>query len=464
MCRRRSLALATALSTLAAAQDAVDARTVQTPFGPVTVRHDRPEFDAPKVTLWACYADDAGALADHRQYLQELVVRWRERGVAVAVALADPAAAKRVAAADPDFVVGTTSGAAGGATFALCRGVADAVFRTDTLDGVADAVQRVLADEDVDALPRDHALLEGTLAGVADGGEFGDQVEQSLRAFPRSGRAHACAVLYHWWCKGDLDAAAKAVHDGVAALATETVPMTMFADLVLRGDRNDPEIPRQLAVAMAPAAATAPDGAFTQLVYLRALLRAGQDRLAGRLAATLPKRLAGDPRHLLVFAETLMEAGTPAAHRDAAMRAIRDAEAALAEASGLDDRWVWAARHKVLWRCDDHEAAAKLMADYRERNVSNYGLNNDAWYLIVRPETMGRFDTLALAQAEEMLRVEGANIDYGSKDTVALAMFVNGRVDRAVELQTEATDASGNQATYVGRLTRFRNTQALRRK
>src|SRR5262249_53239840 len=90
-------------------------------------------------------------------------------------------------------------------------------------------------------------------------------------------------------------------------------------------------------------------------------------------------------------------------------------------------------------------------------------LNNDAWYLIVRPETMGRFDTLALAQCEEMQRQEGEGMTYGNKDTVALAMFVNGKVDAAIELQTVATAASQNDPRYVGRLTRYQNTLAAQR-
>ena len=88
-----------------------------------------------------------------------------------------------------------------------------------------------------------------------------------------------------------------------------------------------------------------------------------------------------------------MEASEPKVHRDAAERAIQNAEA-----NGADRRWVYAARHKLLWRCGEHEAAERLMAEYRKRNVSSSGLNNDAWYTIIRPDTMGRFDTLALAQ------------------------------------------------------------------
>ncbi|HLQ38103.1 MAG TPA: hypothetical protein VK348_09895, partial [Planctomycetota bacterium] len=89
-------------------------------------------------------------------------------------------------------------------------------------------------------------------------------------------------------------------------------------------------------------------------------------------------------------------------------------------------------------------------------------LNNDAWYLMAHLDTMGRFDSFALAQCEELQRVEGANISAGNQDTVALALFRNGRIDAAIELQTTAAQRAGNMPTYAGRLERYRQTKALR--
>src|SRR5206468_586640 len=120
-------------------------------------------------------------------------------------------------------------------------------------------------------------LIDALLQQVGDGGDFKQPVARCVERLPRSGRARALAVLHEWWCTGDVQAARKAADDGLRALADEAVPLTEFADLVLRGDQNDPSLAKMLAVALAPAAAAAPDGLFTQLVYLRALLRAGQD-------------------------------------------------------------------------------------------------------------------------------------------------------------------------------------------
>jgi hypothetical protein len=105
-------------------------------------------------------------------------------------------------------------------------------------------------------------------------------------------------------------------------------------------------------------------------------------------------------------------------------------------------------------RCGDVEAAEKLMVEYRAKENA-FGLNNDAWYMMVRPESVGRFDTYALSQCEEMQRQHGAGLSNGNKDTVALALFLNGKIAESVELQTVAAAGSGHDPRYVGRLTRF---------
>ena len=76
----------------------------------------------------------------------------------------------------------------------------------------------------------------------------------------------------------------------------------MFADLVLRGDRSDPSFARELALALTPVATAAPDNPFVQLVQLRALLRAGQDKLAGRMLSLVGKLCDGDARNQVLYA------------------------------------------------------------------------------------------------------------------------------------------------------------------
>ncbi|HEX6811150.1 MAG TPA: hypothetical protein VF384_05980 [Planctomycetota bacterium] len=466
------------LALAAAAQQPVEVPRIESPFGTVERLHQPPKAPEPKFTLWVSYPHERGDFPDHEQYLAELQRRFSERGVAIAVVMPAPAA-KRVAARTPGFAVAATPAAAAepvpepappnegdpdvqievvlghvaaqGPSAVLCRGeAADRLTACFGLDGAVDLLQACADDKLGDAIaqPFDD-VVPGLLAAVIDSGDFAANVAQCVEAWPRSGRVRAMAVLFHWWCRGDLEAAHEAFEQGTKALATEAVPMVLFADLVLRGDRFDPRIAKTLAVLLGPLAAASPDGAFTQLVYLRALLRAGQDRIAGRTAAVLPKHLEGRPWDQLVFAETLMEAGTPAAYRDAAEKAIKAAEA------GVDARLLCAVRHKVLVRCGDLEAAEKSMVEYRAKHGGLGNLNNDAWYMMVRPDTLGRFDTFALSHCEEMQRSEGAGLSYGNQDTVALALFLNGKVAEAVELQTAATAASNQDPRYVGRRTRF---------
>ena len=454
------------LAAAALAQQPVEVQRITSPFGSVQRLHAPPDAPEPKYTLWVSYPDDRHDFLDHVQYLADLQRRFAERGIAVAVAM-PVAAAKRVAARTPAFAVASMAADAPllarledafrrgrevdqhtlTAMTVLCRGGAGDTVACCALDGAVDLLQAVVDDKLEIAALED--TVQSLLANVIDSGDLAAQVEDCVARWPRSGRVRAMAVLFQWWSKGDLEAAHKAFEEGVKALAGEGVPLVQFADLVLRGDRHDPRHAKTLAVLLGPLAAASPDGVFTQLVYLRALLRAGQDRIAGRTAAMLPKHLEGRPWDQLVFAETLMESNTPAVFRDLAEQAIEAAKA------GVDARWLCAVRHKVLVRCGDLDAAEKLMVEYRGKPQNAANLNNDAWYMMVRPESLGRFDTMALAQCEEMQRQHGAGLSNNSKDTVALALFLNGKVEEAVELQTIATTASGQNPRYVGRLTRF---------
>ena len=463
------LALAGA-ATPAIAQETAPRRPIGSPLGAVRLVAAGPAIEQCKWTLWVAYPDAKGMFADQRTYLGELQSRWQERGVRVA-ALFTAEAAGLAAESKPNFMIASLDEAEQQPLERL-RGRSDALLflqrhgedqapmiieNCDGLDGLADAVHLALDGEDEQSIHNRLTAITSLLMNVADGGPYGQQAKDCVEGLPASGRARACVALCHWWCEGNLEAAKQAVNDGVDALAHETLPMTIFCDLVLRGDRNDPAIARSLAIAMTPIATSAEAGTFAQLVYLRALLRAGQDRLAGRVIAGLANRIGDNARNQIIFAETLMDAGLPDVHRDLAQRAQQRAAA-----NGGDRRWFYAAQHKILARCGDNEQAEELMEEYRKAELNPSTLNNDAWYLMVQPPTMGRFDTFALAQADKMARDQGDSLHFGSKDTVALACFLNGQTDRAIELQREATTAGGNQEVYAARRERYEATKAMR--
>ena len=440
------------------AQSPTPARALRAGAEQFEVAHDRSGAADAATTVLAVYPTADGDLPDHAAYLAALDARFADRGLAVAVVLpASDAAA--FAERHPGLAVAVTDRDAKPQPprVLVTRADGHVEAQLSDIDALGDVMEALASgDFDAEESAKTERGIEHLLRVVTDGdARERDVAETSARA-PRSGRARAAVVLHAWWCRGEPKTARAAAERGLRALAGEGVPMVRFADLVLRGDRHDPVVAEKIADAMAPFAAAAPRGRRTQLVYLRSLLRAGRDRDAGRIAATLPRRLAGAPALQVVFAETLMEAAQPLVHRDAAARALQRAEA-----GGADRRWIYAARHKLLARCGDDAAAAALAKDYRAKSVSSNSLNNDAWYLMTQVETLGRFDTLALAQCEEMQQEEGDALDFVSADTVALAMFCSGRIARAIELQAGAVKAIPNDLAYEGRLLRYRATAKL---
>src|SRR5262249_53861856 len=191
-----------------------------------------------------------------------------------------------------------------------------------SVDVAVDLLQTVVDGRGFAPVVLGSQRLEALLANLADGGDYRQQAADLVALLPHSGRARAVAVLVEVWGTRHLGAARRQFDAGMQALATEPWALAVFADLVLRGDRSDPSFARELALALTPVAAAAPDSPFVQLVQLRALLRAGQDKLAGRMVSTVGKLCAGDARNQVLYAETLMEANEPAPYRDLAERAL----------------------------------------------------------------------------------------------------------------------------------------------
>lgn len=417
-------------------------------------------------TLWIGFGDERGSYRDHASFLRDLQERHREQGLRVVVAMPDEPAA-RLAEKDRGFGVARVEAphlatsrselvvleSHVGAQRVVWFGVDGCVDRvTAALEGKLERTAPVEVDSE----------LESALGAVGDAADIDDLVAHALQCLPHSGRARGLAVLHAWWCKGDYAAARRAFDQGLAALGDGGPALVVFADLVLRGDSVDPSIPRALTVALAPAAAAAPDGAFTQTVYLRALLRAGQARPAARLVERLPALVGDDPVARLWLAETLMEAPDPKPWQALAtslVTATPSTEAVVEEP--VADRLRVAALHKILARCGAEPAQlAELISSYRLGSGFGGSLNNEAWYMCTETATMGRFPAFALAHADEMARLEDQDLDPGSKDTVALVAFCNGQWKRAIELQREAAAASGGDTRYAARLRRFEGAVA----
>ena len=422
--------------------------------------------NAPKRVQWTLcvgYGDDRFDYLDQASWLSDIQARYGDRGLAVVVG-ARPDVAARIAASHPGFGVAEAElqlpPVAGAVLFQLYSGNAGDAVTWTAPDNCTDRIEAALALDLARTAPSEvDSLLDSLMYRVGDGGDFAEAIAHCVKSLPHSGRARALQVLEQWWCKGDYHEAQRLFDAAMTVIGSDPIALVPFADLTLRGDHTNRSMAKTLVVALAPAAATAPRGAVTQLVYLRALLLAGQDRLAGRVAAQLPQLLGDSGMLQLWFAETLMEARSPPAFRDLADRAL-----SLAAASAVEPRLIAIGKHKVLVRCGaDAEAITKLLSDYRGDSSYAGSLNNDAWYLATQVDTMGRFDPFALAQVDEMCRLEGLAMDHGNKDTVALVVFCNGQFERAAELQTAANEGSGSDRRYAARLKRYESALASTR-
>ncbi len=91
---------------------------------------------------------------------------------------------------------------------------------------------------------------------------------------------------------------------------------------------------------------------------------------------------------------------------------------------------------------DDHAAVAfeRLVEQYDDDHSR---LNRLAWHLMSDDETCGHFDATALKLAQ---RIEGDPEDMSHRvlDTLALAYFLNGHLERAVPLQQAAVEKHGS--------------------
>jgi hypothetical protein len=443
------------------AQEAPANRVAHLDLFNVEILHDQRNTELAKVTLWCHYPSRYGAYRDHSQYLLDLHARLNDQGVVIAIVMPHKDA-RWVAEKKPRVVVaapqGTTPQHYDNPNFCIVT-IPDhqpRVVPMDNLDLAFDILQE-LADPDWISLnleiganhsDQHWALLASIIDGHSGTTESTNStIDQLITASPHSGCLLACRVLHSSWGCSDLEAARARIDAAIDVLANHAMPMTTFTDLVLRGSREDPVITRKLAMAMAPVAASAPDGAFTQLVYLRALLRLGQQRIAERIIRNLPKTLEKDARNQIVFAETLMDAPNPITFRQQAEKAVN-----AAETLGMDRRWLYAARHKILTRCEQSGSAEELAREYRLRIRSDF-INNDAWYLMVQPETLGRFDSLALSHCEELMNTVDS-LDALNLDTVALAQFLNGQTDKAIKNQTMALATTKGETALKGELAR----------
>ncbi|MEQ1632156.1 MAG: hypothetical protein ABL997_07265 [Planctomycetota bacterium] len=338
----------------------------------------------------------------------------------------------------------------------FCRGEqvavidpAHGVFATvaAVVAGTFDAAGTARSDGAWQELRHELADLSGAAATAA--------LELRIRERPTCGDARGVLFAAQRQKLADRTAAAATAKAAVAALANEPRALAAFVSLSLRSCGRDVEFATTLLEPLAAAASAQPSDLRLQLARLRALVAAGEGREVGRLAHQLARGTEYVPALALEFVEILTGDPTPEVHKDLAARVM-----GIAAERGADPRTLSAVRFLHALRCEgDPQRAREVAVEALEREPGRVSINNEAWRWLTDVETAGRFDAFALALVERMLEQKAA-LEFFECDTAAMAMFRNGRVREAIELQQLAIDRGGAQPIYLERLQGYQ--QALR--
>lgn len=170
-------------------------------------------------------------------------------------------------------------------------------------------------------------------------------------------------------------------------------------------------------------------------------LEAAQQQAAADLARAR-QELAGAQQELAKLRQQLDRA---LAALDATFEPQRERNCSPSRSRALMSHYQWL-------RDEGHaERAAGTLAKVVDQ-VGNdqHQRNSTAWDLMTDKQTVGKFDDVALAIAQRMEQ-SGAR-EHHHLDTMALAHFLSGQVERAIELEQQAIAAGGNGDEYRRRL------------
>lgn len=270
---------------------------------------------------------------------------------------------------------------------------------------------------------------------------------------PRDGMLHGLLYLTRYDKELDTEGADRQLARALEVLADEPRPLAVFADLAMRGAPRAAGLLDSLRPPLERALEHTPRDPVVLRACLRVCVLAGDGRAAGRIAARARRHVTRSADDCLDFAMLLATDSEPLRWRDLAELSV-----ARAEQLGADEDLVVAARYAVALRCcGDAERAGKLL-DAHLGKLAAEQFNDEAWFLMTRLETMGRYDWFAAGICERMVVEE---VPAHALDTAALAMFRVGRPVRALELQQAAVAADDQDRAYQRRLERYR--AALRR-
>ncbi|MBL9077484.1 MAG: hypothetical protein JNL08_08275 [Planctomycetes bacterium] len=138
---------------------------------------------------------------------------------------------------------------------------------------------------------------------------------------------------------------------------------------------------------------------------------------------------------------------------DGTFRQQRDRDCSPSRSRALMSHYQWLEGHGHADR-----AAATLAQVVDQLGDDPRRLNSAAWSLMTDDETAGKYDKLALAIADRLEQL-GDDLEPRLLDTVALARFLNGQVDRAVALQRRAIEQGARGEEFRRRLRTYEAAQ-----
>lgn len=240
----------------------------------------------------------------------------------------------------------------------------------------------------------------------------------------------------------DRQRARMAAVQSTKALGAHPAALAAFVDKALFVAPQANEY--QLAVlALTPVIGDARTDVDVRIAHIQALLGCGKNREAFVTNKDIVKEFADDPQALLRIAWGICDAENAISLAPLARRAF-DRGIAGRERSPQD----LVLEFRILNDLEGNPRAAAPVAEAVLTKVAQDGggLNNWIWYLMVRRQSRGKVDSIALPAAEKMIE-SGEADSWTSADTVALAFFVNGKLDRALDYQERAVKMAAGAAS-----------------
>ena len=276
------------------------------------------------------------------------------------------------------------------------------------------------------AIEDEHGRI-GTLWEAKKWRELATIAEAAIAKRKSDHRWHALGYLARLELGKRRDEANAVALKSLATLGDSPLQLVRFVDKALFVDARTNEYQMAL-MALTPIAKAGRSVAMVRIAHLRALDGCGNTMGAVTASADLVKDLGEKQDELLDVAEAIcdLKFGDPLG--DVALRAVDE----------YLKNWPNARRailikYRVLSDLLHRRSQAKAIGLEILDHFILKGLNASVFNLMTQRPTAGRYRRLALLGAE--LMIERRNLAGFEWDTVALANYLNGRIDKAIEYQ-----------------------------